>query len=458
MHIPNKSIHLPRRTFLRGLGVTLALPFLECMLPGVVKAAAAAPIGGAARRLVFMYLPNGMDMENWTPKGAGDKFDLPSTLDPLQAVRQQVSVLSGLAHVNARGLGDGAGDHARANACFLTGVHPRKTAGADIQVGASADQIAAMQIGKNTRLPSLELSCETSLRQAGACDSGYACAYQNNISWRNENTPMPPLGDPRLVFERLFSASQEDPDLVAGRALRESCRGSILDVIRGDAKAFQKNLGATDRRKMDEYLTGLRETEVAIEQATKFKAAEAAKPRPAMEKPEGIPGDFTDHVRLMYDLLALALQTDSTRIATMMVQHEGSNRAYPFIGVTEGHHELSHHGNNTEKKEKIAKINRFHIEQVAYFLGKLQSMKEGFGTVLDNSMIVVGSAIADGNAHQHHDLPVLLCGGGAGSLKPGRHVRYDKETPMTNLYLSLLDRMGAKTDKIGDSTGKLEKI
>jgi hypothetical protein len=405
-----------------------------------------------------MYLPNGMDMENWTPKSIGDKFELPSILDPLQAVRQQVSVLSGLAHVNARGLGEGPGDHARANACFLTGVHPRKTAGADIQVGASADQIAAMQIGKNTRLPSLELSCETALKQAGACDSGYACAYQNNISWRNENTPMPPLGDPRLVFERLFSASEEDPDLVAGRALRESCRGSILDVIRGDAKAFQKNLGATDRRKMDEYLTGLRETEVAIEQAAKFKAAEAAKPRPAMEKPEGIPGDFTEHVRLMYDLLALALQTDSTRIATMMIQREGSNRPYPFIGVTEGHHDLSHHGNSAEKKEKIAKINRFHIEQVAYFLGKLQSMKEGVGTVLDNSMIVVGSAIADGNAHQHHDLPVLLCGGGAGSLKPGRHVRYDKETPMTNLYMALLDRMGAKTDKIGDSTGKLEKI
>jgi hypothetical protein len=458
MHIPNKSIHLPRRTFLRGLGVTLALPFLECMLPSVVKAAAASPVGGAARRLVFMYLPNGMDMENWTPTSAGDRFELPSILQPLEALRQQVSVLSGLAHVKARGLGDGAGDHARANACFLTGVHPRKTAGADIQVGISADQIAALQIGKATRLPSLELSCETALRQAGACDSGYACAYQNNISWRNENTPMPPLGDPRLVFERLFSASEEDPDLVAGRALRESCRGSILDVIRGDAKAFQKTLGATDRRKMDEYLTGLRETEVAIEQAAKFKAAEAAKPRPAMEKPEGIPGDFTEHVRLMYDLLALALQTDSTRIATMMVQREGSNRPYPFIGVTDGHHDLSHHGNSAEKKEKIAKINRFHLEQVAYFLGKLQAMKEGFGTVLDNSMIVVGSAIADGNAHQHHDLPVLLCGGGAGSLKPGRHVRYDKETPMTNLYLSLLDRMGAKTDKIGDSTGKLEKI
>jgi hypothetical protein len=269
---------------------------------------------------------------------------------------------------------------------------------------------------------------------------------------------MPPLGDPRLVFERLFSASDEDPDLLAGRALRESCRGSILDVIREDAKAFQKRLGATDRRKMEEYLTGLRETEVAIQQQAKFKDAEAAKPRPAMEKPEGIPTDFTEHLRLMYDLLAFALQTDSTRIATMMVQHEGSNRSYHFIGVTEGHHELSHHGNSAEKKDKIAKINRFHIEQVTYLLTKLQSMKESSGTVLDNSMIVVGSAIADGNAHQHHDLPVLLCGGGGGSLKPGRHLRYEKETPMTNLHLSLLDRMGVKTDRLGDSTGKLERI
>jgi hypothetical protein len=456
MHIPDKSLHLPRRTFLRGLGVTMALPFLECMLPGVTKAAGG--LGGAPRRMVFMYLPNGMDMANWTPTAVGDRFDLPSTLQPLMPVRQQVSVLSGLAHVNARALGDGAGDHARANACYLTGVHPRKTAGADIQVGISVDQVAALQVGKQTRLPSLELSCETSMRQAGACDSGYACAYQNNISWRNENTPMPPLGDPRLVFERLFSSSDEDPDLVAGRALRESCRGSILDVVREDAKAFEKRLGATDRRKMDEYLTGLRETEVAIEQQAKFKAAEAAKPRPAMEKPEGIPSDFTQHVRLMYDLLAFALQTDSTRIASMMVLHEGSNRSYPFIGVTEGHHELSHHGNSQEKKDKIAKINHFHMEQVSYLLTKLHGMREGAGSVLDSSMIVVGSAIADGNAHAHHDLPVLLCGGGGGTLKPGRHVRFEKETPMTNLYLSLLDRMGVKADRVGDSTGKLERI
>ena len=458
MHIPNKSIYLPRRTFLRGLGVTVALPFLECMLPGVMKAASVAPTGGTPRRMVFMYLPNGAEMDSWTPKTVGDKFDLSPTLAPLQPVRQQVSVLSGLAHVQARALGDGAGDHARANSCFLTGVHARKTAGADISVGVSVDQVAAMQIGKNTRLPSMELSCETNLRQAGSCDSGYACAYQNNLSWRNENAPMPAIGDPRLVFERLFTSNEEDPDLVAGRALRESCRSSILDIVAQDAKAFEKNLGATDRHKLDEYLTGLRETEVAIEQEAKFKAANQAKPHPAMEKPEGIPTDFPAHIKLMYDLLALAMQTDSTRIATMMVQHDGSNRPYPFIGVTDGHHDLSHHGGNAEKKAKLALINKFHIEQIAYLLGKLQGMKEGFGTVLDNSMIVIGGAIADPQAHQHHDLPVLLCGGGGGTLKPGRHVHYEKETPMTNLYLSLLERMGVKADKLGDSTGKLERI
>ena len=447
MHIPDRSLHLSRRTFLRGIGAALALPALECMMP-----ARAAAIG-AARRLVFVYMPNGMDMANWTPSATGAAFQLPATLEPLAAHRAQFSVLSGLAHRNAGALGDGPGDHARANACFLTGIHPRKTAGSDIHIGISADQVAAQKIGKDTRLASLELSCDTSSRQAGACDSGYACAYQNNISWRNENTPMPPLFDPRLVFERLFV--QDDPDLVAGRALRESCRGSILDLVRDDARALQAKLGATDRRKVDEYLTALRETEVQIQQTEKFKAAI---PKSTMPKPEGVPGDFTEHLRVMYDLLALALQTDSTRIATFMASREGSNRAYPFIGVSDGHHDLSHHGNSEEKKAKIAKINRFHMEQFAYFLGKLKTMREGAGTVLDNSMIVLASAIGDGNAHNHNELPVLLAGGGAGALKPGRHVRYDKDTPMTNLYLTLLDSMGVKADRIGDSTGRLKDV
>jgi Protein of unknown function (DUF1552) len=451
MHIPNTAAYLPRRTFLRGLGACMALPLLECMMPAVSRAV--GPVGGIPRRMVFVYLPNGIDMENWTPKNIGANYDLPSILEPLAPLRGDVSVLSGLAHNNARGLGDGAGDHARANACFLTGIHPRKTAGADIQIGISADQLAAQQIGKNTRLPSLELSCDTSGKQAGACDSGYACAYQNNISWRNENTPMPPTADPRLVFERLFGA-QDDPDLAAGRAVREASRKSILDVVLGDARSLQKSLGSTDRRKLDEYLTAVRETEVAIDQDAKFRAS---LPQPTIPRPDGIPGDFTEHVRIMYDLLGFALQTDSTRIASFMVLREGSNRPYPFIGVNEGHHDLSHHGNSPEKKAKIAQINHFHIEQFAGFLAKLKTMREQSGTVLDNSMIVLGSAIADGNKHQHNELPVLLCGHGAGALQPGRHVKFS-ETPMTNLYLTLFSQMGVKADRIGDSTGILKNV
>jgi hypothetical protein len=452
MHIIDKSLQIPRRAFLRGLGVTLALPMLECMVPRAARAA--GTLGGPPRRMVFVYMPNGMHMPDWTPKAAGMLSDLPATLQALAPYKGNIQVLSGLAHVNARALGDGPGDHARANACFLTGVHPRKTAGADIHVGISADQIAAQQLGENTRIPSLELTCDNSGRQAGSCDSGYACAYQNSISWRSENTPMPPIHDPRLIFERLFG-TEEDPELAAGRALRENCRKSILDVVREDARAFQSRLGATDRRKMDEYLTSLRETEIAIQQQTKFKANI---PRAQFDKPDSIPTNFTDHLRLMYDLLALALQTDSTRVATFMVLREGSNRPYPWIDVTDGHHDLSHHGGSSEKQAKIAKINRYHLEQFAYFLGKLKGMREGSGSVLDNSMIVCGSAIADGDRHAHHDLPVLLCGSGGGALKPGRHVEFPKETPMTNLYLTLLGNMGAKVDRIGDSTEPLKNI
>ena len=453
MHL-SRNHSLPRRTFLRGLGATLALPLLECMTAKTATAATGMGFGGPPRRLVFVYLPNGMDMENWIPKTVGALGDLPSTLQPLSPYKTDFQVMSNLAHVQARALGDGAGDHARANACFLTGVHPRKTSGADIHAGISADQVAALQIGKNTRLPSLEISCDLSNKQAGACDSGYACAYQNNISWRNESTPMPAIADPRLVFERLFGV-EEDPDLAAGQALRQSCRKSILDLVQDDAKALQSKLGATDRRKMDEYLTALRETETAIEQHQKFQAS---LPRPNIPKPDGIPGDFSQHVKLMYDLLALALATDSTRIASFMVLREGSNRSYPWIGVNEQHHELSHHGGSAEKKAKIAKINQWHMELFAGFLGKLKSMREGSGSVLDNAMIVCGSAIADGDAHAHHNLPVLLAGRGGGTLTAGRHVQYGKETPMTNLYMTLLDQMSVKVDRIGDSTGKLANV
>ncbi len=404
--------------------------------------------------MVFIYQPNGMDMQNWTPQATGSFADLPSTLQPLAPYKSDFQVLSGLAQVQARALGDGPGDHARANACFLTGVHPRKTSGSDIHAGVSVDQVAALQIGKNTRLPSLEMTCDTSNRQAGSCDSGYACAYQNNISWRNETTPMPALSDPRLVYERLFGTA-EDPDLAAGKALRESCRGSILDLVLGDAKAFQSKLGATDRRKLDEYLTALRETEVAIGQHEKFRAN---LPRTEMVKPDGIPGDFPQHLKLMYDLLALALTTDSTRVASFMVLRDGSNHSYPWLGINESHHEISHHGGSAEKMAKIAQINQWHIEAFSAFLGKLKAAKEGSSNALANSMIVYGAGIGDGDKHNHDNLPVLLCGGGGGAFTAGRHTRLGKETPMTNLYLTMLDQMGVTVDRFGDSTGKLANV
>lgn len=454
MHI-SRDLSLPRRTFLRGIGACVALPLLECMMPRNLQAVEGFSPTGAPRRLVFVYFPNGMDMENWTPKTGGAlPPSLPSILDPLSNLKSEFQVMSGLAHAQARALGDGAGDHARANACFLTGVHPRKTAGADIHAGISVDQAVALQVGKNTRLPSLELSCDSSNQQAGACDSGYACAYQNNISWRNENTPMPAIVDPRIVFERLFGM-ESDPDLAAGKALREKCRKSILDLVMGDAKALQTRLGATDRRKVDEYLTALRETEVGIEQQQKFQAA---LPRPDMPKPEGIPNDFGKHLKLMYDLLALALATDSTRIASFMVLRDGNNQPYPWLNINDGHHELSHHGGSAEKKAKIARINQWHMEYFAGFLQKLNSMREGPSSVLDNSMIVCGGAIGDGDAHNHDNLPVLVCGRGGGVLQPGRHAQYSKETPMTNLFLTLSEHMGAKLDRIGDSTGKLTNV
>ncbi len=417
-----------------------ALPALEAMLPAARATAASGP-----RRLVFLYLPNGMHMPHWTPKADGAGYDFPPTLAPQRA---HVSVLTGLTHAQARALGDGSGSHARANATFLTGSHPKKTGGGDVRAGVSVDQIAAQRVGRTTRLASLEMSCDTG-RTAGTCDSGYSCIYQNNLAWRNETTPLPPLTNPRSVFERLYGGDG------AGRPLRPATRRSILDLTMEDARTLQKDLGANDRRKLDEYFTAVRETELQIEQAEKFAGS---LPKPSIAKPDGIPEQYTEHFRLMYRLLGLALQTDSTRIATFMVAHEGSNRPYPFLGVSDGHHELSHHGGSAEKQAKIAKINRFHMEMLAEFLGELATCREGAGSVLDHSMIVCGSAISDGDRHNNEDLPVLLCGGGAGALKPGRHIRYADETPMCNLYVSLLGRLGAPVEKFGDSNGRLEDV
>jgi hypothetical protein len=449
----NNSWQIPRRTFLKGIGTAVALPALEAMAPSLKALAALESPAGTKipKRMAFFYIPNGANMADWTPKEVGTEFEWPYILEPLKSFQKDLQILTGLAHDKARPHGDGAGDHARASASFLTGCQARKTAGANIKAGVSVDQIAAEKIGQFTRLPSLELSGDKA-RVSGNCDSGYSCAYQYNLSWRTESTPMPPEVDPRVVFERLF-CNEVPGESDARRSVRLQHRKSILDFVAEDARRLRHQLGYTDRRKVDEYLTAVREVELRIEHAERFPAV-----TPDLPKPGGIPKDREQHMRLMLDLLALAFQTDTTRIATYIIAHDGDNRPYPMIGVAEGHHELSHHGNDEAKKQKIAKINHFHTTQFAYFLEKLKSIREGEGTLLDNCMIVYGGAISDGNAHNHDNLPILLAGGGGGTLRTGRHVRFAKETPMTNLYLSMLDRMGVPAERVGDSTGKLEDI
>lgn len=431
----------------------MALPALEAMAApaNLAKANDFAKVGGAPKRMAFVYVPNGANMADWTPKQVGTDYELPFILEPLKASQKDFQVMTGLAQYKAFANGDGAGDHARASATFLTGCQARKTAGVDIKVGVSVDQIAAEQIGKFTRLPSLELSCDRG-RQAGSCDSGYSCAYQFNVSWKSESTPMPPEVDPRLVFERLFGNGMNS-EMTENRAKRDKYRKSILDFVLEDANQLKSNLGNTDRRKLDEYMSAVRDMEQRIERAEKFATI-----LPDYNQPDGIPDEYEAHIRLMFDLLTLAFQTDSTRVATFMMAHDGSNRPYRFLDVPEGHHDLSHHGRDKEKMQKIAKINRFHVTQFAYFLEKLKTIKEGDGNLLDNSMIIYGSGISDGDRHNHDDLPVIMAGRGAGTISAGRHVKYDKAVPMTNLYLSMLDRMGVSAERIGDSTGRLDNV
>jgi len=451
----HKPWHLDRRTFLKGLGTTIALPTLEAMLPSLKALAAVESTGSKTfpKRMAFFYIPNGANMVDWTPKEVGTEFEWPYILEPLKPFKDELQILTGLAHDKARPHGDGAGDHARASASFLTGCQARKTAGANIRAGVSVDQIAAEKIGQFTRLPSLELSGDKA-RSSGNCDSGYSCAYQYNLSWRTESTPMPPEVDPRVVFERLF-CNEVPGESDAQRAVRLRNRKSVLDFVADDARRLKHSLGYTDRRKLDEYLSSVREVELRIEHAERFPAMTPNVPKPERVSPDD---NREQHMRLMIDLLALAFQTDTTRIATYIIAHDGDNRNYPTLGIKEGHHELSHHGNDEEKKQKIAKINHFHTTQFAYFLEKLKGIREGEGTLLDNCMIIYGGAIGDGNRHNHDDLPVLLAGRGGGTLRGGRHVKLEKETPMTNLYLSMLERLGVPAERVGDSTGRLEDI
>jgi len=438
--------HLSRRTVLRGIGASVALPWLDAMRP------AFASNRPPTVRLAFTYVPNGVTMADWTPKGTGKEFEFSRILKSLEPYRDDVMVLSGLAQHNGNALGDGPGDHARAGASFLTGVHCKKTAGADISNGISADQVAAQALAQETRLPSLELGCEES-RTVGNCDSGYSCAYTNSISWRSATTPMPPEMNPRSAFERLFGAD-EGPMTPEARARRAARRLSVLDLVAERRQALEPTLGASDRRKLDEYFYGVREIERQIERAEKDQRDVTA----PLEKPSGIPATFAEYVKLMFDLQVAAFQTDVTRISSLMIGREGSLQVYPEIGVPDSHHPLTHHRGTPELVEKVTKVNTFHAELFAHFVGRLKAVSEGDGTLLDNTMVVYGSALSDGDRHTHEDLPVLLVGRGGKAIKSGRHLVYPEKTPMTNLYLTLLDKMGVKEETIGDSTGRLQHL
>jgi hypothetical protein len=445
--------HVSRRTLLRGVGAAVALPVLDSMFPAL-SAAAAVTQKLSPTRMVFVYVPNGIDMRNWTPAADGRSFVLPKILSPLAPVQDDILVLSGLMDHGGMALGDGPGDHARASASFLTGVHPKKTAGSDISVGISVDQLAAQKIGTATRLASLELGCEDG-HLAGNCDSGYSCAYVNSISWRTATAPNPPEVNPRAVFERLFGSDENAGD-PAARARTARYQQSILDLVADDTRRLQGGLGTTDKRKLDEYFTAVREVERQVEMMEKQIATNSVA-APSIAKPDGIPIEFADHARLMFDLLTIALQTDTTRISTFMLAREGSNRSYREIGVPEGRHGLSHHRNDPALMDKVAAINEHHMAQFAYFLAKLKKTNEGGASLLDSTVVVYGSGISDGNKHNHDDLPVLLAGGSR-KFQTGRHVRYAQSAPFSSLYLSVLDAAGVPTERFGDSQGRLQYL
>jgi Protein of unknown function (DUF1552) len=439
---------IDRRTVLRGIGATLALPWLEAMGP---VTAWAAPLKGAKpapNRMAMLYVPNGKNMADWTPATEGALGELPAILKPLDGMKDHFSILTGLTADKARDHGDGGGDHARALSAFLTGCQPRKTDGVDIRAGVSVDQVAASRVGDQTRLPSLEIGCEAG-SMAGNCDSGYSCVYSSTMSWRSATQPLPKEVNPKLVFERLFGSGGD-----AERARRDAARKSVLDFVREDTADLKGKLGATDQRKLDEYFSSVRDIEQRIAKAEKLPPVKT----PEFKVPTTVPAVYEEHLHLMADLMVLAFQADVTRVATFVLANEGSNKPYPFAGVPEGHHDLSHHGNDAKKKAKIRDINTFHVKQLAYLLGKLRSVQEGDGTLLDHCMLAYGSGNSDGNAHNHDNLPILLAGGGCGTIKQGRHIKYAKETPLNNLWLAMLDRMDVKLAGLGDSTGALKGL
>jgi hypothetical protein len=432
---------LPRRTFLRGMGATLALPLLDAMTPAL--AAAAEP----ARRLGFIYVANGVIQNQWKPSTVGTGFDLPPILTPLEPVRAHINVFTGLSHLQADTFGDGTGDHPRASAVWLTGVHAydRTKPGVEVRLATTADQIAAKELGKSTRVSSLELHVDPPTQ--GACDSG-DCFYVNTVSWRNPTTPNPTESHPRIVFERLFG----DGGSAAVRSARLRETGSILDSLDDEVRSLSRSLGRGDTRKLDEYLDAVRDVEQRIQNA----AAQGAISVELPERPVGIPESFEEHTKLMLDLVALAYRADITRVFTLIFSRELSPRSFPNIGVTEQHHPTSHHRNDPTLIAKKAKIDTYHVELLTYFLTRLQATPDGAGSLLDHSLIMYGGGMGDGNLHRHSDLPCVLAGSLDGRVKTGRHLAYPLDTPMANLLVTLLDRAGVHVDKLGDSTGPLQ--
>ena len=454
----NGLSRISRRNFLRGLGVCVALPTLESVSPFAKEIAApsgaslATTASGMPLRMGFIAFANGSNYVRWAPKGEGREYELNETFEPMRALKSKFQVVTHLAHDAANNWGDGPGDHARSGASFLTGCHAWKTLGSRLHLGISVDQIAARQVGHLTRIDSLQLGVEGT-RLYGSCDTGYPCAYQYNISWASESLPLSPEPNPRVIFEKLFG-SGNGAEREANLRQRLERRKSVLDFVLDDVRRMNLNLGRNDKQKVEEYLAGVRKLEQQIEKSERFKLPDAPE-----RQPSGVPETHREHVDLMYDLMAMAFQTDSTRVISYCVAPEGSNRPFPELGIAEGHHFLTHHMGNQEKILKVAKIERWYMERFARFLQTLDSMKDADGkSVLDNSMLVYGCAMSDGNRHNHDDLPVVLAGGGGGTVTPGRHLKLPEATPMTNLYTAMLERMGVKAERVGDSTGRIESI
>jgi hypothetical protein len=440
-------ISLPRRTFLRGLGVTIALPLLDAMVPAL-SALAKTP-GKPVRRLGFIYTPNGATMAAWTPKGNGPALEeLSPTLGPLAPVKDQVLVPTGLSHKMAESMGDGNGEHSRGQSVWLSGVHPKRTEGADVRNGTTVDQLAAEVLGTDTPLLSIEMALEQNYL-VGNCDNGYSCVYWNTISWRNPTTPLPMEVNPRVVFERMFG----DGGTPEQRLTQVREDRSILDSVKESVASLQNRLGANDRTRVAEYLDAMREIERRIQVAEK-QSGESVIQLP--DRPVGAPDSYDEHAKLMFDLAALAFQADITRVFTLLLGREQSNRPYPWVGVPEAHHAISHHQNDPVKFAQAAKINTYHIELLARFASRLKATADGDGTLLDHSLLLQGSGLSNSDQHSHIDLPLVLVGGGAGTLKGGRHLKFAQDTPMSNLHVSLLRKVGVRVDKFGDSTGRVE--